>query len=400
MYQSIPLYFAHWEDSQLARSQLDEAFKVLVEKALLRGDRRRFSLLAMAFLAQLNNGHTRFYDPSFSRLPPPGMTLRLVENRWTVTASVIPGLKAGDVICEIQGRPIDLWYVALLPYTVGSRQSRTVQFGDWNGVFPPLLGIFLPDTYAVTYEDARGARCTLTVDRTALLREPATLSVEGRLVAKDLAYIRIPSFLSPEFEVTALSYVKDYSAAACLILDVRGNGGGNTPHALIRALMNCPYRWWLESRPVGVSTSSDETQRDPGADSCDDASLLRRLVTDDSGLESYQGRLIILVDRGTWSAAEDFVMPFKDNGRAVVVGEMTGGSSGQPQFYTFENGMVLGIGAQRVRLPDGTRFEGVGLVPDIAVDLHREHLYGGNDPVLDSAVAVIRGGYKDELIQV
>ncbi|HVO12872.1 MAG TPA: S41 family peptidase [Vicinamibacteria bacterium] len=60
---------------------------------------------------------------------------------------------------------------------------------------------------------------------------------------------------------------------------------------------------------------------------------------------AYRGRLALLVDGGCLSSREDLVMPFKDNGRAIVVGETTGGSSGQPYLLDLGDGMLALIGA-------------------------------------------------------
>lgn len=53
----------------------------------------------------------------------------------------------------------------------------------------------------------------------------------------------------------------------------------------------------------------------------------------------------------TGSACEDFLIPFKDNHRALIIGETTSGSTGQPVPIDFGNGMHLAIGARRVFLP-------------------------------------------------
>ncbi|MCK4385609.1 MAG: peptidase S41, partial [candidate division Zixibacteria bacterium] len=84
--------------------------------------------------------------------------------------------------------------------------------------------------------------------------------------------------------------------------------------------------------------------------------------------------------------AEDFVVPFKDNGRAIIIGEPTGGSTGQPYMYNFGNGIRIGIGTKRAYMPDGSKFEGVGVEPDIEVKLIREDLYKDKDRVLEKAV--------------
>ncbi len=351
-------HFAHWEDAAISPEQLDEAFITLKREALTCANREQFSLLLMAFLARLNNGHTRWRDPAFEAHPPLGMRLRLIEGRWMVIASGIAELRAGDVILNIAGKPIETWYSDLQRYLTGSPQSRTVQFGDQNRIFPPVLGLCLPDSYTLTFEDVRGLDRTLSVDRTALGQDNVPASIQGRWLVPDLvAYIKIPSFFYPEFEERALAYVETFARAAHLIVDIRGNGGGNTPNALIHALLGRPYRRWPDTCPAP---------------------------------SGYTGQVSLLIDRATWSAAEDLAMPFKDNRRAILIGEPSGGSTGQPYFHTFENGLQFSIGAQRVRMPDGATFEGVGLVPDIVVNVQRADLYAGRDPVLEKAVAITR----------
>lgn len=356
VHRAIQQHFAHWEDAAISPEQLDEAFITLKREALTCANREQFSLLLMAFLAQLNNGHTRWRDPAFEARPPLGMRLRPIASRWTVVASAIAELRAGDVILNIAGKSIETWYSDLQRYLTGSPQSRTVQFGDRNGIFPAILGLCLPDSSTLTFEDARGLGRTLTVDRTALGQANAPASTQGRWLAPDLAaYIKIPSFFYPEFEERALAYVETFTQAAHLIVDIRGNGGGNTPNALLQALMERPYRRWTDSCPAP---------------------------------SGYTRGMSLLIDRATWSAAEDFAMPFKDNRRAILIGEPSGGSTGQPYFHTFENGLQFSIGAQRVRMPDGAPFEGVGILPDVAVGLQREALYAGRDLVLEEAIAM------------
>jgi carboxyl-terminal processing protease len=383
VFQSIALYFAHWEDAQINQHELDDAFHTLVGEAMACEDRRAFSLLMMAFLARLNNGHTRFLDPMLNAASPLGLTLRPVEGRWTVLDAQVPGAQAGDLVLAIEGKPVEIRFEELGAYAVGSPQSRTVQFGEPSPLFAALLALFLPESCAVTLEDARGQRHSLTVDRTAL--PPAAPAVtEGRWLADDLAYIRIPSFLDPAFEARAVSYVREFADAPCLILDVRGNHGGSTPQALTRALMERPYRWWAESSPLNVGLLTYQAHR------FSQSSLAWRAPTSDPAPDAYPGRLLILVDRATYSAAEDFAMPFKDNRRAILIGETTGGSTGQPYMHTFENGLQFAIGTKRATLPDGTPFEGLGLQPDVIVTARREDLYAGRDPVLEAARALCR----------
>ncbi len=392
IYQAILRYFAHWESSLLPEGDLERAFREVAREALAcQGDRRRFGLLLMAFMARLNNGHTRYREPVLEERPPLGMTLRLIEGRWTVTRSGLPGVGPGDLVQGLEGRPVEDWYRELYPYTAGTAHARTVQFAEaWGALFGPLLGIFMPDRYSLTWEDARGQAHALAVDRSAPAPDPAPVRTEGRWLDDDIAYIRVPSFLQPEFEAQALAYVRDFARAGALIVDVRGNGGGNTPARLIRGLMDRPYRWWREAVAVSAPLLAGRSPSPQGAAFAGGPQLVWAPGVSQPDEEGYQGRLLILVDRATWSAAEDFTMPFKDNGRATIVGETTGGSSGQPYICSFEQGMAFAVGAKRLYLPDGTAFEGLGLTPDIAISPTRDDLYAGRDVILKEAIRIAR----------
>jgi carboxyl-terminal processing protease len=78
-------------------------------------------------------------------------------------------------------------------------------------------------------------------------------------------------------------------------------------------------------------------------------------------------------------------MPFKDTRRAVVIGETTQGSSGNPYRADLGNGMRVTIGAVRYRFPDVTPFEGVGIVPDVTIERRLSDVAAARDAVLERA---------------
>ena len=100
----------------------------------------------------------------------------------------------------------------------------------------------------------------------------------------------------------------------------------------------------------------------------------------------FKGKLILLVDRECVCACEDFVMPFKVTRRGQLVGETTAGTYSETRFSSFENGMLLNVSAVRHVFPDGSRFEGVGIAPDVPVETTPEDLKARRDPVLARAI--------------
>jgi len=106
--------------------------------------------------------------------------------------------------------------------------------------------------------------------------------------------------------------------------------------------------------------------------------------------DCYHGKVAILINAKCASACEDFVEPFKDSHRATIIGETPQGSSGQPFYYEFGNGMSVGIGAKLLTFPDGSRFEGVGIAPDIELKPTVDDLSKARDPVMEKAVELVK----------
>jgi carboxyl-terminal processing protease len=209
---------------------------------------------------------------------------------------------------------------------------------------------------------------------------------EGRWIREGaVGYIRIPSFSEHHYAEEALSCVQQFSSAQTIILDMRYNGGGGTPLSLTKAMMDRPYRWWSETSP----NIGHLRRRNP-------ESSQFTILPDGSGAHCvndyeesteclFTGKVIVLTSRYAASAAEDIIMPFKDTGRGILVGEPTWGSTGQPVCFDYHN-LHVGIGAVRAYMPDGTPFEGIGIQPDVPVWRTRDDMYKGRDPILERAL--------------
>src|SRR5262249_6966588 len=145
----------------------------------------------------------------------------------------------------------------------------------------------------------------------------------------------------------------------------------------IGSLMNRTWRTWQMTTPQQIALLD--------AQGVPSMQALRPSRQQSPSLDAYSGRVFVLVDRFCGSACEDFVMPFKDTGRGIVIGETTQGSSGNPYRADLGGGRSIAIGAVRYRFPDGSPFEGVGIVPDVPVDRRIADVVAGRDAVLERA---------------
>jgi C-terminal processing protease CtpA/Prc len=96
----------------------------------------------------------------------------------------------------------------------------------------------------------------------------------------------------------------------------------------------------------------------------------------------FAGKVVMLTGPDTFSAAEDLVVVFATSKRGVLVGEATGGSTGQPLLFDLPGGGIARFCTKHDAFPDGHEFVGVGVPPDIAAHVTRDDLIHGTDSVL------------------
>lgn len=132
-----------------------------------------------------------------------------------------------------------------------------------------------------------------------------------------------------------------------LVIDLRGCAGGD-----LRAAVDLASDFLPEGAVVATLTDEDG---------------------DDTVLRSWNERpsalpLVVLVDRGTASAAEVFAGSLQGHGRALVAGERTyGKGTVQQVFPAGEGGGARCVSVATVTLPGGRGFDGVGIEPDLAL---------------------------------
>lgn len=303
---------------------------------------------------------------------PLGFFALLVGGKWVITSSRRADLQRGDLIRAIGDRTMDDLFRQEEKYIPASteRWARRALFER---------GYLFPEKWILALE---GGKKVVIDRRDQKLAAPPTLETQGRWITEGtVAYIKVPSFDNPKYEEAAIKYVKEFARGRSLLIDVRSNHGGSTPGQLTAAVMDRPYRWYLESTPAHLAVMEA-----PQPDMLISLTWLGKATTPENSL--FKGRVFILIDAGCFSACEDFVVPFKDNHRAVIMGEATAGSSGQPYMHGFGNGMFLSIGAKREHFPDGSQFEGVGVAPDIKVHPTVQDFRTGDDPVLKRAIEI------------
>jgi carboxyl-terminal processing protease len=364
---------------ELSRAEFDRTFEAYIGE-ITRGsdDRQEFDLRSMALIASLDDSHTWFYDDWLARAHGQaiGFTAYPFDGRWTVVRSQLPLVHAGNVILTIDGEPIASFFQRQRRYiSASSERDAATSLSDTPALFP--------DRFTLRLEDGRD----VPVDRARDAKRPPPNAAEGRwLVPNDVGYIRLSSFHGLDLQGAASTFVNQFREGKAIILDLRGNIGGGNPRTLQQDLMDRSYPSWSESSTIagGPLLRGYEVGHPNSVHiTMGESTIVPRGP-------SYRGRLVILIDRGCTCACEDFVMPFKVTGRATLIGETTAGTFSFTERTQFANGMVLNVSAVRHRFPDGSRFEGVGIAPDVTIVPTAGDLRAGRDVVLERALGATR----------
>lgn len=80
--------------------------------------------------------------------------------------------------------------------------------------------------------------------------------------------------------------------------------------------------------------------------------------------------------------------------RGSLVGEPTGGSTGQPLAFGLPGGIIARVCTKRDRYPDGTEWNGIGILPTVPVHPTVAALQAGRDPVLEAALSALGASAK------
>lgn len=305
-------------------------------------------------LAPLNDSHTHALTPTqvterrTKLRARTGFNLLRVEGRWVVnevltgSPAEVAGVKTGWIVVARNGEPL------------GERLNFRPKEGEeasWD---------FLDEN-----------------DRPVRLAPAAKpLSIGPRQIARELegglVYLRFDEFDGPDRRWLSRE-LKKHAAAPGVVIDLRRNPGGETFSLGISV-------GEFFDRAVDCGTFVSRS----GSRSVKNSWQI--------GSANYRGKVAILVDGATGSAAEIFSAVLQDHGRATVIGRRTAGAVLASWFYRLPGGGELQLSREDYLAPKGRRIEGSGVEPDIVVTRTLADVRAGRDPDLEKAIEVLRRG--------
>jgi C-terminal processing protease CtpA/Prc len=104
----------------------------------------------------------------------------------------------------------------------------------------------------------------------------------------------------------------------------------------------------------------------------------------------YAGPVVVLVNEKTFGGAEDICIHLKNAGRVTFVGGPTAGCNGNRTWLSLPGGGRLWFTGMRVKFGDGSRFQNIGITPDVPVAPTVDGISAGRDEVLEKGIEVLR----------
>lgn len=193
-------------------------------------------------------------------------------------------------------------------------------------------------------------------------------------LSDSVGYVHLRAFRHPTATADAIDEaIAAFGNARAIILDVRNNGGGSDRVGQIVASRfgreRSLYMTVTTRLPGGGFGPPVEWWREPAAG-------------------AYPGRVIVLTNSRTVSAAENLVLAMRTVPGAMIVGDTTAGAMADTGPMAIGDGWTFTVPVNVIRDPEGRSWEGVGLAPDLWARNTPADVKAGRDAVLELAIAL------------
>lgn len=200
-------------------------------------------------------------------------------------------------------------------------------------------------------------------------------------IEDSVAYAYVGSFANGFGNSNITAFMMDVAASKGLILDIRNNSGGMLTSAeqlashFTKEKIHCGYI----KHKIGKGHS--------------DFSTPEPLFLEPGKGAIWLKPVVLLTNRGVYSAANHFVMVMRALPHVMVIGDKTGGGSGMPLNSTLPNGWGLRFSACPILDTDMQDTE-FGISPDSTIHITSNDWNNGRDTMIESARQIIMEYYE------
>lgn len=357
-----------------------------------------FEVAVNAMLRDLGVSHTGFFHESaprtagrvalaatFTKATTPDGERWMFQDVHPGGAAAAAGIRPGDVLLSVAGR--ELTPPTATPFTLGERYEVVLRRPDGSTAAP-----------------------TLAVPHPKDKRQPVVVPDQVVTASKlegGIGLLRVSMFPG----VLGMDVARDMSRAVAelgcdrLIVDLRGNTGGGIGGLRLMSLM-CPDR-----RGVGYSIGRDAAKAGrtkeqlPAFDRIPSSKwgvlpLIIRFAragrsvavfTETLGAARHHGRVVLMVNEHSASAAEMVAAFASEYALATLVGTKTPGRLVATSAFKVGHGYRVALPVAAYYTWKGTNLEGRGVVPDVEQPIEAAALWQGQDVQLQRAMRIATG---------
>jgi len=312
----------------------------------------------------LHDGHTSFMTPDEARrrnetsFAGVGVLMsRPQDNQPPLIAEIFPsspasssGLKRGDRITAVDGQDVTGQAVGDIATLIRGQPGTQVRIQVQRVNSPQPLEFTM-------------RRAVVQVDQ-----------VLGRQVPNaPIGYLKIRSFGDSTMVEQVLGILDQGQKRGlrAWVVDLRGNPGGS-----LNAVLGAASGFFDANHAV-VGYQVDRQRHQTPLEIQQPMNLLNGAA------------LVVLVDHDSASGAEIFAAALQDAGVGTLVGSKTAGNVGVATQITLPDDSVLQVTEQRFVSPSGAQIDGVGVTPDVVVEMTDEDLQNDRDPQLGKALELV-----------
>ncbi|MEI8006469.1 MAG: T9SS type A sorting domain-containing protein [Bacteroidota bacterium] len=311
-------------------------------------------------------------SPAYSSYYTPRIILRYVQNKYTVVKSEEGNLSKGDIIASIDGKTTDQWEDSLRPYISAGNPSVFRRF-----MCQYLLFGAGGSRIQIVYKDSMDSDHSLSTYRNYYLGDSwfagyypnDTLgNAKWKKWNCNIGYVNMGKLLTSDV-ITMYSALKNTTA---IIFDIRNYPKDESPWS-IGNLIYPDHRSFVKLALPNIYY--------PGT-----CYWYHDFLGQNNNTNYYQGKVIILCNQETQSAAEYSCMILRAMPNSVVIGSQTAGTDGDCSFFNLSWEIQTGFTSLGVYYPNGDSTERIGIVPDSIVYPTSAGIRQGRDEVLEKAL--------------
>ena len=378
---------ANWEE--LSKTRKDQILRTSTNE--------EFEKQVQDLLSELKTSHTGFRHSKSPNIPGRHAIAATFmrckfddEERWMFQdvheggPAHAAGLRPGDILLQVR-----------------NRELRPPE--------PPVFPIGDDSQYAVQKPDGKRILGTLSVPSPRSKRHPVTVpqAVVCSQLPDGVGCLKVTMFpgavgidLAHMFD-TAFAHLKDSTR---LIVDLRGNTGGGIGGLRLMSYLT------PDKKEVGYSLTRARKEKGYAREKLPrfghipsrkgaliwlalrygfiDKSIL--VVTEGLGPQRFHGRVVIIVNEHTASAAEMVAAFAQENGLATIVGTETAGRLLSGTTFRVGSGYIVGLPVAAYLTWKGKLIEGKGVSPGLLAELSAEQLLEGEDVQMQKALELAR----------